>query len=105
MTTLTLHLSNDVYQRLAITAERLGKPLQIVAQEWLATLQPPPPANERERGREILRAAGLLTELGPDLKKRADSTISLHDVREALTRAEGPSLSDIVLEQRRLKEW
>ncbi len=105
MTTLTLNLPNDVYQRLTTTAERLGKPLQIVAEEWLATLQPPPAMNERERGREILRAVGLLTELGPELKKRADSTISLDYVREALTRAEGPSLSDIVLEQRRSKEW
>ena len=86
-------------------AERLGKPLQMVASEWLAKFQPSSPANERERGREILRAAGLLTELGPELKKRADSTISLDYVREALARAERPSLSEIVLEQRRSKEW
>ena len=107
METLTLNLPSNIYQRLTTAAERLSKSPQIVAQEWLAKLQlpPVPPKNERERARQILREAGLLTELGPELKQLADPTISLEEVSAALSQVEGPSLTEIVLEQRRSKEW
>ena len=58
------------------------------------------PASERERARQVLRAAGLLTELGPNLRRLADSTVRLEDVQAALARAGGKTLSEIVLEQR-----
>ena len=58
------------------------------------------PDSERERARQVLRAAGLLTELGPNLRKLADSTVRLEDVQAALARVGGKTLSEIVLEQR-----
>ena len=58
------------------------------------------PDSDRERARQVLRAAGLLTELGPNLRKLADSTVRLEDVQAALARAGGKTLSEIVLEQR-----
>ncbi len=62
------------------------------------------PDSERERARQVLRAAGLLTELGPNSRKLADSTVRLEDVQAALARAGGKTLSEIVLEQRGPKE-
>ncbi len=64
------------------------------------------PEDEQEHVRQILREAGLLTELGPELKKRAESsTATLEEVRAIFDRVGGPSLSEIVLEQRRSKPW
>ena len=110
MPTLTLELAPEVYAQLQAEAERLGKPAESIVTEWLVERLPTPvqpaPAldDEREKVRAALRAAGLLTELGPNLKKMADPTISLDEVIAAMSRVEGQSLSDIVLEQRGPKE-
>ncbi len=61
--------------------------------------------SERERADRVLREAGLLTELGPELRKRAElSTVTLDEVVEFMTSAGGKPLSEIVLEQRQAKE-
>ncbi len=101
---IVLHLPADLYQRLRQEAHRAGKPAPIIAQEWLAerlaATPPPPEMNERARITEILRASGMLVELDPELKKRADPTVSLEEVQAALDRAGGKPLSQIILEQR-----
>ena len=103
MTVMNLKLPPEVYRRLHEEAARLGKPPRVVAEEWLTERLAPPtaaPASDRERARQALRAAGLLTELGPNLRRRADSTVRLEDINAALDRAGGKTLSEIVLEQR-----
>ena len=83
MTALTLELPPELYDRLRAEAERLGHPVEAVAQGWLAerlvaiggqTDAAPPataPMSDRDRATEALRAAGLLTELSPEEKARA----------------------------------
>jgi len=56
-------------------------------------------------GGKALRDAGLLTELAPGLRELAEPSVSLQEVITILDRAGGKSLSEIVLEQRRSKEW
>lgn len=47
------------------------------------------------------RVAGLLTEIGPELQKRASlSTATLDDVQAAFARVGGKPLSEVVIEQR-----
>jgi hypothetical protein len=108
MTTLTLELSAETYRRLHKEAIRLGKPPQVVAQEWLVErLSPLPLAaidSDREKVRQTLRSAGLLRTLGPTLRELADPTVRLEDIKTALDRAGGQTLSQIVLEQRGSKE-
>lgn len=59
MTTLTLQLSPEQYERLRAEAERLGKPEEELAREWLAErLNAPSPKSERERLRQALRVSG-----------------------------------------------
>ena len=73
MTALNLKLPPHVYRRLREEAARLGKSPQVVAQEWIVERLTPPstaPSTDRERARQALRAAGLLTELGPNLQAR-----------------------------------
>jgi len=61
------------------------------------------PDSNRERARQALRVAGLLTDLGPNLRRLADPTVRLESVRTALGRAGGKALGEIVLEQRGLE--
>jgi hypothetical protein len=107
MTTLILELSQDIYQRLSEEAERQGKAPQVVVQEWVVERVAPTTisTSNREQTRRILQAAGLLTELGPGLKQMADASIKLEDVVKVLSRVQGKSLSEVVLEQRKSKEW
>ncbi len=96
-----LHLPADLYQRLRWEANRAGKPAPLIAQEWVTErLAAVPEMDERTRVLEVLRASGMLVELDPELKKRADPTISLEEVQAALDRAGGKPLSEIILEQR-----
>jgi plasmid stability protein len=105
MSQLTINLPQEIFERLREQATHAGKPIELLASEWLAERLPPAKLSERERAREVLRAAGLLTELGPELKRRAaESTASLEDVSAALSRAGGKPLSEIVIEQRGPKE-
>ncbi len=65
-----------------------------------------PAVSERERTVQILGEAGLLTELGPNLRRWAyTSTATLEEVMAGLDKATSQSLSEIVLEQRRAKAW
>ena len=104
MTTLTLELPPEVYRRLHVEANRLGKPPQVVVQEWLierlSVPIPVPDSGEREKARRALRAAGLLVEQRSPLYQRVAQTVRLEDVEAALARAGGKPLSEIVLEQR-----
>ncbi len=116
MTALTLELPPELYARLRAEADRLGRPAEAVAQEWLAErLDTPTPApredaapeslSDRDRSTAALRAAGLLTELGPEGKRRAArSRATLEEVSAALSRAGGKPLSEIILEMRGPKE-
>jgi len=102
MTTLTIELPPDLYERLRKEAQQAGRPVEALIEEWLARHFPPPaPGGERERAREVLRAAGLLTELGPELKQRAaQATATIEEIQAAFERAGGKPLSEIVIEQR-----
>ena len=103
MKVLNLKLPPQVYRQLREEAARLGKPPQVVAQEWIIERLTPPtaaPSSDRERARQALRAAGLLTELGPNLRRLADPKVRLEDVGAALNRAGGKTLSEVILEQR-----
>jgi len=100
---LVLELSPQVYRRLKQEADRLGKPPQTVAEEWLAERLSAPggaPDREREQASQALRAAGLLTGLGAGLRSLADPNVPLEDIEAALARAGGKPLSEIILEQR-----
>ncbi len=102
MTALTLELAPDLMERLQIEAARLGKPAEVLVGEWLtAHLTPIPPLSERERAREVLRAAGLLSEPTDAMRAiAAQSTATLAEIQTSFARVGGKPLSEIVIEQR-----
>ena len=102
MTVLTLELEPELYEHLRKEAARLDKSLEKTAETILSQqLVIPTPASEKTKAIEALRKAGLLTELGPEMKKRAEqANLSLKEVQAALDAAEGKPLSEIILEMR-----
>jgi aryl-alcohol dehydrogenase-like predicted oxidoreductase len=103
MTTLTMELPPEAYRQLHEEANRLGKSPQDVASEWLIerlTASASVSAGDREKARQVLRAAGLLAELSPNLQRLANPKVHLDDIKAALGRSGGKTLSEIVLEQR-----
>ena len=106
MTTLTLDLPQELIERLNEVAERQRQPVDVIVRDWLEERLPSPdPQSDREAVRDALRAAGLLTELGPKMKERADrSTATLEDVRASLDRASYKPLSEVILEMRGSKQ-
>jgi len=107
MATLTLELPPEAYHRLHEEANRLGKPPQVVAQEWLIerlSVLIPAPDNARETVRRVLRAAGLLVEPSQRLQRYVDKQVRLEDVEASLARVGGKPLSEIIHEQRSPKK-
>jgi hypothetical protein len=103
MKTLVIELPTTTYERLRERAEQAGITPEALSRELLeAALEPTPTGPETTEA--VLRAAGLLTELSPALRARIVPGVTLEQVRAALTRANGPSLSEIVLAQRGPKE-
>jgi predicted transcriptional regulator len=104
MQTLTLELAPDVYRHLREIADRLGQPPQAVAQSWLierlALLLAVAGEDDRAKARQALDAAGLLSELGPNLQSLTNSTMRLEDIAASMARAGGKPLSEIIMEQR-----
>jgi hypothetical protein len=60
MSQLTIDLQPEVFERLRREAARTGRPIELLASELLAERLPPEAQDERERAREVLRAAGLM---------------------------------------------
>lgn len=107
MSTLTVELSPELLERLQAEANQRQEPPERTAVTLLEErLTPPakPEESEREKVRRVLRETGLLSELSPGLRARIKQTVRHEDVVTALDRAGGKPLSEIILEQRGLKE-
>jgi hypothetical protein len=107
MTTLTIDVPSHVYEQLRAAANQRGKPVEAIAQEWLAekSAATSSPMSEREKLRVALRAVGLLAEPTPEMRKLAEeSTLTLDEARAILDRVGGKPLSEVILEMRGPKE-
>jgi plasmid stability protein len=104
MTVLTLDLPPDLYQRLLAEAQQRGSSVEALAELLLTETLAGTALSEQDRATAVLRAAGLLTELSPEEKARAmRATATLAEVQAALAQGSGPTLSEIVNEQRGTK--
>lgn len=102
MTILLLEIPSELYERLSQEAQVMGNSVEIAAQRLLEEqLGITSASTEREQVLEVLQAAGLSTELGPEMEERAlRSTASLEEVQAAFDRSAGKPLSEIVIEMR-----
>lgn len=103
MTTLSIELPPEVYERLRRIAGTRGTSAEDLAQAWLVEKAATEPAPEtmRERMRAALRAQGLLAEPTEEMRRLAsESTLTLDEARAILDRAGGKPLSEVILEMR-----
>lgn len=100
MNTITIDLSPETYKRLEEQARRAGQAVEVLSRELLeAALKSSEEAHPRTT-REVLRAAGCTRPLSETLRSKILPGVTLDEVRAILEYAAGPSLSDIIQEQR-----
>lgn len=103
MPTLTLEIPPATYQKLDQEATRLNQSIHRLILDELAK-KFCLPLTDHETIDQALKAAGLLSELGPRLQHRAKSaTMTLPEIIHLMSSTEGQSLTDILLEQRTAK--
>ncbi|MBI3989005.1 MAG: hypothetical protein HY347_05250 [candidate division NC10 bacterium] len=100
MSTLIIDLPPEICKRLEAQARKAGKapealPLEFIEAGLKAREGAPPPT-----ARELLQASGRVRPLSPGLLRKIIPGVTLQEVRTAVSRAAGPSLSEIILTQR-----
>jgi predicted DNA-binding protein len=100
---ITVRLSLVPYHRLQELARQAGRTPESLTREIVervleesAAAAPATP----QTARQILEATGRVRSLSPSLRQKIIPGVTLEDVRTALDRAGGPSLSEIILRQR-----
>lgn len=100
MSTIVIDIPPETYERLEEQARKAGKAPETLTRELLETaLQARDEARPRT-AREVLQALGRVRPLSETLRSKIIPGVTLDEVRIALTHTAGPSLSEIILEQR-----
>jgi hypothetical protein len=100
MNTITIDLSPETYKRLEEQAQRAGQAVEVWSRELLETALTSAAVARPRTTREVLQAAGRARPLSETLRSKILPGVTLDEVRAILAHAAGPSLSDIIQEQR-----
>ena len=103
MHTITNDLSPETYKQLEEYASRVGQTPEDLAQALLETALHACEVTRPRTARDVLQAAGRVRALSPTLRGKIIPGVTLDDVRTILVHAAGPSLSDIIQDQRGAK--
>ena len=100
LNTMTIDIPQETYRRVARQARKVGK----APDEWTRELIETALLTHEEvyprTTAEILQAAGRVRPLSASLRHKIIPGVTLDEVRISLTQAAGPSLSEIISEQR-----
>ena len=100
MSTIVIDLSSEAYHQLKEQADRAGQAPETYTRQLVeATLQTRT-ASQWRTTRQVLEAAGRVRPLSEPLRRKIIPGVTLDEVRAVLNRAKGPSLSQIIAEQR-----
>ncbi len=100
MNTITIDLSPETYKRLQEQAHRTGQAVEVLSRELLESALKPSEVVRPRTTREVLQAVGRARPLSATLRSKILPDVTLDEVRAILAHAAGPSLSDIIQEQR-----
>ena len=103
MNTIVIDLPSETYKRLEEKARKAGQALEVWSRELLETALASPEVGRRQTARTVLQAAGHTRLLSDTLRSKIIPGVTLDEVRAILSRAAGPSLSDLIEEQRGTK--
>ena len=100
MNMLEIDLPTETRRRLEAQALREGKTVHELTRELIESGLRSCAESKPQTTKEILQSMGLLSSLSEELRKKIIPGVTLEEVRAALTAAGGPSLSEIIMEQR-----
>jgi hypothetical protein len=103
MNTIVIDIPPETYRRLQEEARAAGKAPEALTRELVETALGVGQPMRSSQTREALAASGRIRPLSPSLRQRIIPGVTLEEVRQALTQRAGPSLSEIILEQRGAK--
>lgn len=95
-----IDLPPEIYNRLEAEARQAGKAPEALGLEFIETALKTRDAAPAQTAREVLQASGRTRPLSPALRRKIIPGVTLDEVRKAVSRAAGPSLSEIILTQR-----
>ncbi len=97
---ITIDLPSETYERLEAHARRMGQTPEVVSRALLETALQACEVTPPRTARDVLQAAGRIRPLSATLRSKIIPGVTLDEVRAILNQAAGPSLSDILREQR-----
>jgi hypothetical protein len=100
MNTVAIDLSPETYQRLEEQARKAGRAMDVLSRELLEAALKSSEGVRSQTTRDVLQAAGRAHPLSDTLRGKIIPGVTLDEVRTILLHAAGPSLSDIIQEQR-----
>jgi hypothetical protein len=100
MGAIRIDIPQETFERLEEQARRAGKAPDVFTLELVEEALETREQTQARTAREVLQAAGRTRTLSEALRRRIIPGVSLDEVRAAMNEAAGPSLSDIILEQR-----
>jgi hypothetical protein len=103
MNTITVDLSSETYKRLEEQARKAGQAVEVLSRELLETALASREVARPQTTREVLQVAGRTRPLSDTLRGKIIPGVTLDEVRTILSHAGGPSLSDMIQEQRGAK--
>ena len=100
MSSITIDLPAETYKRLQAQARSVGQDPATLSRDLLVSaLQDCETARAQTAG-ELLGAAGRVRPLSKTLRDKIIPAVTLDDARAILNQASGPSLSEIIQDQR-----
>lgn len=100
MNMLEIDLPTETRRRLEAQALREGKTVHELTRELIESALQTCEGSGPKTAREVLQSAGCVSTLSETLRRKIIPGVTLDEVRAALTAAGGPSLSEIIMEQR-----
>ena len=100
MSTIVIDIPPQTRQQLEEQARKAGKTVEALTRELIETALETRQEDRPSTARAALRAAARVRPLSDTLRRKIIPNVPLDEVRLALSRAAGPSLSDLILEQR-----
>jgi len=103
MSTIVIDIPPEIYRQLEEQSRRAGKAPELFTRELLEmALQTYQQAQPRTT-RDVLQSLGRVRPLSETLRRKIIPGVTYAEVRTILAQAPGPTLSEIILEQRGAK--
>ncbi len=100
MSSITIDLPLETYKRLEARARKTGQDPATLSRALLESALQDCETTQSGTARDVLQAAGRVRPLSATLRDRIIPAVTLEEVRTILKQAGGPSLSEIIEEQR-----